>query len=52
MEKARVPRLAELVLHAADALKVGDPFFLAGHEIGDAVAGFAPKVGGRTLEIW
>ena len=38
MENARVPRLAELVLHAADALKVGDPFFLAGHDIGDAVA--------------
>jgi hypothetical protein len=26
VENARVPRLAELVLHAADALKVGDRF--------------------------
>jgi pimeloyl-ACP methyl ester carboxylesterase len=37
-ENARVPRLAELILRAADMLEVGDTFFLAGHDIGGAVA--------------
>ena len=38
VENATVPRLAELILRAADALRVGDTFFLAGHDIGGAVA--------------
>ncbi len=38
VENATVPRLAELILRAADALQVGDTFFLAGHDIGGAVA--------------
>lgn len=37
VENAKVPRLAELVLRAADVLEVGDTFFLAGHDIGGAV---------------
>lgn len=38
VENANVPRLAELILRAADMLKVGDHFFIAGHDIGGAVA--------------
>ncbi len=38
VENATVPRLAELILRAADVLQVGDTFFLAGHDIGGAVA--------------
>ncbi len=38
VENAAVPRLAELILRAADALRVGNTFYLAGHDIGGAVA--------------
>ncbi len=38
VENATVPRLAELVLRAADALQLEDTFYLAGHDIGGAVA--------------
>jgi pimeloyl-ACP methyl ester carboxylesterase len=38
VENAPVPRLAELILRAAAVLEVGDTFFLAGHDIGGAVA--------------
>jgi pimeloyl-ACP methyl ester carboxylesterase len=38
VENARVPQLAELILRAAGALRVEDTFFLAGHDIGGAVA--------------
>jgi len=38
VENASVPRLAELILRAADALRVGEAFYLAGHDIGGAVA--------------
>ena len=38
VENATVPRLAELILCAADVLQVGNTFFLAGHDIGGAVA--------------
>jgi pimeloyl-ACP methyl ester carboxylesterase len=38
VENAKVPRLAELILRAADMLEVGDNFSLAGHDIGGAVA--------------
>jgi len=38
VENATVPRLAELILRAADALRVGEAFYLAGHDIGGAVA--------------
>jgi pimeloyl-ACP methyl ester carboxylesterase len=38
VENATVPRLAELILRAADALQVGETFYLTGHDIGGAVA--------------
>lgn len=38
VESASVPRLADLILRAAHALRVRDTFFLAGHDIGGAVA--------------
>jgi pimeloyl-ACP methyl ester carboxylesterase len=38
VKNAKVPRLAELIMRAAEVLEVGDRFFLAGHDIGGAVA--------------
>jgi pimeloyl-ACP methyl ester carboxylesterase len=38
VENATVPRLAELVLRVAAALRIGEVCYLAGHDIGGAVA--------------